>query len=128
MKLRKIHCEDIIICKIAFTESENRDIISAATTRDMMKNMVRGKSSNIWSYGINIKNAKDKTGDMLIQFKGKNGGPDDVYQYFDVPVKLYRQFISAPSLGHFFWVHIRNNFSYRKLTGNRRGVLPNAIN
>jgi len=101
---------------------------ASKSSRDVAKHLVRVKSSNIWSYGINIKDAKSGVGDVVIQFKGKNGGPDDVYIYYDVPVKLWRKFIGAPSKGHFFWANIRNNFWYSKLTGNKRGVLRNAIN
>ena len=108
---------------------ENETILAAVSTRELTKNMVRVRSSNLWSVGINIKNRKDKFGDMFIQFKAdKTGGPGDIYQYFDVPVNLYRKFIGTTSLGAFFWRYIRNVFKYRKLTGNRRGVLPNAIN
>ena len=67
-------------------------------------------------------------GDMLVQFKGPKGGAGDIYLYYDVPVMLYRRWISAPSKGHFFWKYVRNNFSYRKLTGDKKGKLPNAIN
>lgn len=108
---------------------ENETILAAVSTRELTKNMVKVRSSNLWSVGINIKNRKDKFGDMFIQFKAdKTGGPGDIYQYFDVPVNLYRKFIGTTSLGAFFWRYIRNVFKYRKLTGNRRGVLPNAIN
>lgn len=99
------------------------------SSRDLAKNLVRVKSSNIWAYGINIKNRKDKFGDMLIQFKNANGGPGDIYQYFEIPIhNVWRKFIAAPSKGHFFWQYIRNNYKYRKLTGDRKGKLPNAIN
>lgn len=109
--------------------SERKDVITAGiSTRDMLRNIVKVKSSNVWGYALNIKNRKDRFGDLIVQFKGKNGGPDDVYLYYDVPVNLYRRWQSAPSKGHFFWQYIRNNFQYRKLTGNKRGVLPNAIN
>lgn len=109
--------------------SERKDVITAGiSTRDMLRNIVKVKSSNVWGYALNIKNRKDRFGDLIVQFKGKNGGPDDVYLYYDVPVNIYRRWQSAPSKGHFFWQYIRNNFQYRKLTGNKRGVLPNAIN
>jgi hypothetical protein len=90
--------------------------------------MTRVDSSNIWSYGFNVKTGKDKTGDMFIQFKGRNGGPGEVYQYFDVPTSLWRRFISAPSKGHFFYVNFRSKFKYRKLTGDKKGKFANAIN
>lgn len=118
------------IVDIAFVLPENRQYVinCAISSRDMTKNMVRVKSSNIWSYGINIKRRGDDTGDVLVQFKGKNGGPDDIYMYYDVPVKVYRQWIGSPSAGHYFWQYIRNNYKYRKLTGDKRTKLRNGIN
>ena len=108
--------------------SDRKAVLAAINTKNLAKNLVRCKSSNVWAYGMNIKDRKDKTGDMIMQFKDKNGGAGNVYIYYDVPVTLYRRLQSAPSVGHFFWVYIRNNFKYSKLTGNKRGVLPNAIN
>lgn len=126
MKLLKRKIE---ILNVSFVDISNRSNILAASSRNLTKLLVHGRnSSNIWSYGINIKNQGDNTGDMLIQFKGNNGGAGDVYMYYDVPIRVYRRFISAPSLGHFFWVNIRNNYLYSKLTGDKRGKLPNAIN
>ena len=118
------------IVDIVLVSSEYRsDVIECAiASKDMTKNMVRVKSSNIWSYGMNIKRQGDKVGDVLVQFKGKNGGPDDIYMYYDVPVKVYRQWHSAPSVGHYFWQYIRNNYKYRKLTGDKKGKLKNAVN
>lgn len=121
--------KDFEIIRCMFADASDRsNIFAAISTKEITKNMVRAKSSNIWSYAINVRNAKDSTGDMYIQFKGRDGGPDDIYMYFDVPVKMYRRFITAPSKGHFFWQYIRNNYKYRKLTGSKRGVLPNAVN
>lgn len=104
------------------------DVAAAITSKTLADKLLRVKSSNIWSYGMDIKNYGDRVGNLLIQFKGTDGGPDDIYQYFDVPVKLWNKFITAPSKGHFFWKYIRNAFKYRKLTGDKRGKLPNAIN
>lgn len=117
------------ICLYNCSEYERKSIITAAiNTRDITKNMVRVKSSNIWSYGINIRKNGDAVGDVLAQFKGKNGGPDDIYIYYDVPVRLYRRWHTASSKGHFFWQYIRNNYKYSKLTGDKKGKLKNAIN
>ena len=107
---------------------EHRSSILCASSRDLSKNIVRVKSSNVWGYYLDIKHRKDKTGDLIVQFKNKNGGPGDVYLYFDVPVLLYRKWHSATSVGHFFWQYIRNEFNYRKLTGDKRGKLKNAVN
>lgn len=104
-------------------------IFSATSSKEITKNMVKAKpSSNIWSYGINVKTAKDPVGDVVIQFKGKDGGPDDIYIYYDVPVNIYKKFISSPSLGHAFWKFIRNNYTYAKLTGDKRTKLKNGVN
>ena len=120
---------DILSCSALCKSSERKNVIMAAiSTRDLSKNLVRVRSSNVWAYCINLKDRKAKKGDVLCQFKGKNGGPGDVYIYYDIPVNLWRKWLSAPSKGHFFWAYIRNNFYYSKLTGNKKGVLKNAIN
>lgn len=103
-----------------------KKIVTAATSsRDFIKKLIKVKSSNMWSYAFEPKD--DNIGTMIIQFKGSNGGPDDIYMYYDVPSKLWRKFVAAPSKGHFFWEHIRNVFKYSKLTGDKRTKLPNGI-
>lgn len=103
-------------------------VTAAISSRNLSAKLQRVKSSNLWSYAFDTKDRRAKFGTLLIQFKGRQGGPGDIYQYFDVPVNLWRRFISANSKGHFFWVYIRNNFPYSKLTGDKRGKLPNAVN
>ena len=95
------------------------------TTKDFVKKLARVKSSNVWSYAFQPKD--DKVGDMLTQFKAKNGGPGDIYIYYNVPSRLWQRFVAAPSKGHFFWEFIRNVFTYAKLTGDKRTHLPNGI-
>lgn len=97
------------------------------TTQDFVKKLARVKSSNVWSYAFQ---PKDKyVGDMLMQFKGKQGGPGDIYIYYNVPNKIWQRLVAAPSKGHFFWENIRNNVNirYAKLTGDKRTHLPNGI-
>lgn len=103
-------------------------ITAAINTRDLSKNLVRVKSSNIWAYGMNLRDRKDKTGEVVVQFKGNKGGPGDVYIYYDVPLVVWRKWLSATSKGHYFWMFIRNTYMYSKLTGDKRGKLRNAIN
>lgn len=52
---------------------------------------------------------------LWVRFKGK-----DVYTYFDVPLKIYRGFWSAPSKGHYFWEKIRKNphIKYQKISAS----------
>lgn len=119
----------IQIVSMVFCQSSERDsILASISTKDITKGMVRVKSSNIWAYNINVKQAKAKTGDVYVQFKGRNGGPDDVYVYYDVPIIIYRRWHSATSKGHYFWQYIRNNYTYAKLTGDKRTKLRNGVN
>lgn len=129
MKLFDSFKIDIFSSIIFSSQEDSKYVVEAKmSSKDLSKNLVRVKSSNIWSYGINIKNRKDKFGDVIIQFKDKNGGPGDLYLYFDVGINVWRRFLTATSKGHYFWQYIRNNYSYRKLTGDKKGKLPNAIN
>ena len=121
---------DNLMTEDSIIEDDYSDIpvMAALSTKNITDTMVRVDSSNMWSYGFNVKKYGDKTGDMFIQFKGKNGGPGEVYQYFDVPISLWRRFVSAPSKGHFFYVNVRSKFKYRKLTGDKKGKFANAVN
>lgn len=131
----KILCSqvsDVNIVDIVFCNTEYRaSIFASISSKDISKSMVRVRSSNIWSYGYSAKSAKSNkspTGDVYVQFKGKNGGPDDIYVYYDVPMLVYRRWHSAPSKGHYFWQYIRNNYTYAKLTGDKRTKLRNGVN
>lgn len=103
-------------------------VLGGKSSRDLSKDLVRVKSSNIWSIGIHIKRRGDSTGDVIVQFKDAKGGPGDIYRLYDVPIKLYRQWVTAPSKGHFYWKYLRNDYLYSKLTGDKRGKLKNAVN
>ena len=96
--------------------------------KEIVRDLVRVKSSNVWAYGIEIKENGDKVGDVYIQFKGKNGGPGDVYRYYDVDLNTWRRVLSYPSKGAAIWKFLRNNFLYSKLTGDKKGKLKNAVN
>lgn len=124
-----IDFDESIFSSIVMTAISDRlSIFATINTRNLAKSLSRVKSSNVWAYGINIRNRKDKTGDVLVQFKAKNGGAGDIYIYYDVPKTIFNRWQSAPSKGHYFWVYIRNNFKYSKLTGDKTGKLKNAIN
>lgn len=131
-KLDRI-CQGDLFASIQFGNISDRakyESIFAAKEhkRFSPKDMSRVKSSNVWSIGAEINNTDPKIGDVYVQFKGKNGGPGDVYRYYDVPVSLYRKMITYPSKGAFVHKYLRNNFQYSKLTGDKRGKLKNAIN
>lgn len=97
------------------------------SSRQITDHMVRCKSSNVWGYAYDIPEDSDE-GTLYIQFKSDKGGPGDIYRYYEVPLRMYRKFISAPSKGHSVWKLFRNNYLYSKLTGDKRGKLKNAVN
>lgn len=101
------------------------NVYARTNSRDLADKLIRVKSSNIWSYAFQPRN--DKIGDMLIQFKNKQGGPADIYMYYNVPSSLWRRFVAAPSKGHFMWEFIRHVFKYSKLTGDKKTKLANGI-
>ncbi len=104
-----------------------QEVTAAINTRDLTKQLVRVRSSNIWSVGMNVRSRGDRTGDVLVQFKDKDGGAGDIYIYYDVPITIYRKWASASSRGHYFWQNIRNYYKYAKLTGNKKTYLPNGL-
>ena len=121
---RYIKCIEIMF----IFNSKQSQYIQCASSRDVLDTLVRVKSSNIYSYGMDVDNIEDNVGDVVVQFKGRNGEPDDIYMYFDVPIIVFRRWVSTPSKGRYFWRYIRNNYKYRKLTGDKRTKLPNGIN
>ena len=42
------------------------------------------------------------------------------YLYYDVPPKRYKEFLEAESQGMYFYKHIRDKYSYKKLTTKER--------
>ncbi len=61
-------------------------------------------SSNIASVGYDKKK-------MVMEVEFHNGG---IYQYFDVPEKVYLGLINAPSHGAYFMHEVKDKFSYEK--------------
>ena len=116
-----------ILARREFTRQDRHDTSrrEKTTTQDFVEKLRRVKSSNVWSYAFQPKD--DKVGDMLMQFKKKDGGPGDIYIYYNVPSRIWQRFVAAPSKGHFMWQFIRNVFTYAKLTGDKRTHLPNGI-
>jgi hypothetical protein len=39
-----------------------------------------------------------------------------IYQYFNVPENIYGEFVKATSHGTYFHKHIKNNFSYKRVS------------
>lgn len=128
-KSNSIKLVELLYTTFAGCQSLQNNVIAAAiSSREITKNMVRVKSTNLWSVCLNVHNRGDNVGDLFIRFKGPNGGDNGgLYQYFDVPVRLYRRYISAPSKGSFFWRKIRNNYTYGRLDGSKRTFLPDGI-
>jgi hypothetical protein len=62
-------------------------------------------SSNVRSIGYD-----NQTAILEVEFTS-----GDVYQYFNIPVYLYQQFLHASSHGQFLNDHIRYNYRYQKV-------------
>lgn len=103
-------------------------VTAAINVKNLASQLFRVKSSNIWAYRLFLRDRHDKTGDLIVQFKDKNGGAGHVYIYYDVPFMLFRNWQATQSKGHYFWKHIRPYFKYSKLTGDKIGKLKNAVN
>lgn len=126
--MRDLQCEVLSSEDIKNALKGRSIVLASITSRDLAKNMIRVKSSNLWSYCIFIADRKDKTGRVFVQFKGPKGGPGDIYSYYDVPITLWRRFVTAPSKGHFLWQYIRGKFPYDKLTGDKKTKMRGGIN
>lgn len=127
MKRYKVQQRDITYTNFISNYQAKCIIECRKSSRSLAQELNRVKSSNVYSIGFDIDD-DSYTGNLLMQFKDSNGMAGDIYMYFDVPISVYRKLQSAPSKGHYFWKYIRNRYKYRKLTGDRRGKLPNAIN
>lgn len=125
----KIYCHEIPeIFDEIFCSAEGRSVITASiSSKEITRNMIRVKSSNVWSYTINVRGDESTVGDVYVQFKDADGSPGDVYVYYDVPISVYRRWHSASSKGHYFWRYIRNKYKYSKLTGDKTTKLRNGV-
>lgn len=122
--LKRPEIVDISFCSTIY---RNDIIMAGLSSRDIAKDIVKVRSSNVWGYTINVRDKDYEYGDVYVQFKSDKGGPGDIYVYYDVPTKLFQRWHTAPSKGHFFWQYIRNNFVYAKLTGDKKTHLKNGV-
>ena len=121
-------CPKFDIASIALCDVSPRAIKASISSKEITKNLVRVKSSNIWAYCIDLKRPTDKTGNVYVQFKSASGGPEDIYVYFDVPLVIYRRWLGTPSKGHYFWQYIRGKYNFAKLTGDKRTKQKGGVN
>lgn len=68
------------------------------------------QSSNIYAIGYD-----EETEDLRVQFRNKAGERDREYEYAAVPESVYIEFVNAPSVGHYFREHIKDNYTCRRL-------------
>lgn len=64
------------------------------------------KSSNLVSVGFDLTN-------NTLEIEFKDGG---VYVYKDVSAIVYQQLIDSPSVGAFFMAHVRDKYTFEKLS------------
>jgi len=63
------------------------------------------ESSNLASVGYDEH-------EEILEIEFQHGG---VYQYFDVPKKVYEELMNAESHGKYFSANIRNKYHYEKI-------------
>lgn len=68
-------------------------------------NRIQVNSSNIRSIGYDPQSRV-----LEVEFI-----PGDVYEYYDVPEYLHRQFLNAPSHGQFLNDNIKYSYRYQKI-------------
>ncbi len=85
----------------------------------------KGLYFSIYQEGTSIKRQPVKSSSLraigfdhqlsILEAEFSNGG---VYQYFGVPLRIYRGLLAAASKGSFFNAHIRDNFPATKIEGD----------
>jgi hypothetical protein len=74
---------------------------------------------NLVDYSSNIaaRGYDPRTRTLRVQFKGKGDAPGPVYDYADVPIETWNEFIAAGSAGKYFYAHIKGQFACEKIEG-----------
>ncbi len=54
-------------------------------------------------------------GDLIVQFVGPPGGGSGVWKYHNVPLNVYIDFAGATSLGQYFNLYIKDQYSYERV-------------
>jgi len=67
------------------------------------------KSSQITAIGY-----APETETLAVQFKSK-GGPGATYEYFDVPLVVYKAFDAADSIGKYFGAFVKGKYKYERV-------------
>lgn len=62
------------------------------------------------AFSSDAKVSPDTLGTLEVRFQ--NGS---VYQYFNVPNRVFGSFVAAPSKGKFVWANLRGKFTYRRV-------------
>ena len=76
--------------------------------------MIKVESSNIESVGSKDHCIMGCT--VRIEFKGKDGKPGSVYDYLNVNLGIWNEFIAAESKGKFFHRHIKTQHDFIKVS------------
>jgi len=60
----------------------------------------------------NIKSIGYESNSKTLEIEFRDGG---IYQYFNVTSNIYKEFISAPSIGSFFHKYIKDKYNWKKI-------------
>jgi hypothetical protein len=72
---------------------------------------VKVQSSNLDSAGYD-----EAARTLQIQFKGRGGKEGSVYDYANVPISVWHDFLQAPSKGQFFGARVKGLYSTTKIS------------
>ena len=87
--------------------------------------MIKVESSNIERIGSRDYNIVAMDCTARIEFKGKDGKPGPVYDYPEMTIETWNEFVSSDSKGKFFHRHIKSQYSSVKVS-NAELILEKA--
>ena len=87
--------------------------------------MIKVESSNIERIGSRDYNIVAMDCTARIEFKGKDGKPGPVYDYPEMTIETWNEFVSSDSKGKFFHRYIKSQYSSVKVS-NAELILESA--
>ena len=87
--------------------------------------MIKVESSNIERIGSRDYNIVAMDCTARIEFKGKDGKPGPVYDYPEMTIETWNEFVNSDSKGKFFHRHIKSQYSSVKVS-NAELILEKA--
>ena len=78
--------------------------------------MIKVESSNIERIGSKDHDIVDMACTVRVDFKGRDGQPGTTYDYTEVNLETWNEFVTSDSKGKFFHRHIKGQYSSVKVS------------